>query len=57
MLCRFVEILFDYVNKGAAYIRLDAIAFLWKRVGTTCMSLPETHMVVKIMRLLLYAHW
>ncbi len=51
----FVEILFDYVRRGARFIRLDAIAFLWKRLGTTCMSLPETHMVVKVMRLLLDA--
>ena len=35
---------------GARYIRLDAIAYLWKRLGTTCMSLPETHMVVRILR-------
>ena len=53
VLSAFVEILFDYVERGARYVRLDAIAFLWKRVGTSCMSLPETHMVVKIMRLLL----
>jgi sucrose phosphorylase len=53
VLCRFVEILFDYVAQGANLIRLDAIAFLWKRLGTSCMSLPETHMVVKILRLLL----
>ncbi|XOV85117.1 MAG: sugar phosphorylase [bacterium] len=53
VLCRFVEILFDYIHRGARYIRLDAIAFLWKRLGTNCMSLPETHMVVKVMRLLI----
>ncbi len=53
VLCQFVEILFDYINHGARFIRLDAIAFLWKRLGTSCMSLPETHMVVKIMRLLI----
>jgi len=53
VLCQFVDILFDYIDRGARYIRLDAIAFLWKRLGTNCMSLPETHMVVKIMRLLI----
>lgn len=53
VLCKFIEILFDYIDRGARYIRLDAIAFLWKRLGTNCMSLPETHMVVKIMRLLI----
>lgn len=53
VLCQFVEILFEYINQGARFIRLDAIAFLWKRLDTPCMSLPETHMVVKIMRLLI----
>lgn len=53
VLCQFIDILFDYIDRGARYIRLDAIAFLWKRLGTNCMSLPETHMVVKIMRLLI----
>ena len=49
----FVDILFFYVHRGARLIRLDAIAFLWKRLGTSCMSLPEVHSVVKILRLLL----
>lgn len=53
VLREFVDILFFYVAQGARLIRLDAIAFLWKRLGTSCMSLPETHAVVKILRLLL----
>ncbi len=53
VLREFVDILFFYVAQGAHLIRLDAIAFLWKRLGTSCMSLPETHAVVRIMRLLL----
>ncbi|MYI69337.1 MAG: alpha-amylase [Boseongicola sp. SB0673_bin_14] len=53
VLREYVDILFFYVAQGARLIRLDAIAFLWKRLGTSCMSLPETHAVVKILRLLL----
>ncbi len=53
VLREFVETLFFYVAQGARLIRLDAIAFLWKRLGTSCMSLPETHAVVKALRLLL----
>ena len=49
----FVDILFFYVQRGARLIRLDAIGFLWKRLGTSCMNLPEVHSVVKILRLLL----
>ncbi len=48
----FVDILFFYIRQGAGIIRLDAIAFLWKRLGTSCMSLPETHVVVKVLRTL-----
>lgn len=50
VLLEFADILFFYARMGARYIRLDAIAYLWKRSGTTCMSLPETHMVVRILR-------
>jgi len=53
VLATFVEILCFYVAQGASLIRLDAIAFLWKRLGTSCMSLPETHIVVKVLRALL----
>lgn len=53
VLIRFVEILFDYVGHGARYIRLDAIAFLWKRLGTNCMSLPQTHQIVQALRAVL----
>ncbi len=48
----FADILFFYIRQGASIIRLDAIAFLWKRLGTSCMSLPETHVVVKVLRAL-----
>lgn len=50
VLLEFADTLFFYAQMGATYIRLDAIAYLWKRLGTTCMSLPETHMVVRILR-------
>ena len=53
VLAEFVDILFFYVERGARIIRLDAVAFLWKRLGTSCMNLPETHAVVKMLRLLL----
>ncbi len=31
-------------------MRLDAIAYLWKQVGTSCIHLPQTHAIVKLMR-------
>jgi len=46
----FLDILLLYASMGAHIIRLDAIAFLWKKVGTDCLHLPETHEVVRLMR-------
>ena len=56
VLIEFVDILMFYVARGATLIRLDAIAFLWKRLGSSCMSLPETHTVVKLLRALMDWH-
>jgi glycosidase len=50
VLFEFLDILLFYVANGARVIRLDAIAYLWKRVGSSCINLPETHEVVKLMR-------
>jgi hypothetical protein len=50
VLFEFLDILFGYIAAGARIIRLDAIAFLWKRPGTSCLHLAETHEVVKLMR-------
>ncbi|MFN8378145.1 MAG: alpha-amylase family glycosyl hydrolase [Anaerolineae bacterium] len=50
VLVEVARILLDYVHHGASLIRLDAIAFLWKQVGSTCIHLPETHIVIKILR-------
>lgn len=53
VLFEMLDILLFYVSMGARIVRLDAIAYLWKRVGTPCIHLPETHEVVKLMRELL----
>ncbi|MET0066689.1 MAG: sugar phosphorylase [Candidatus Thiodiazotropha sp.] len=53
VLLEFIDILLDYVRHGARAIRLDAVAFLWKEIGTTCVHLPQTHEVVKLFRTLL----
>lgn len=46
----FLDILLDYVARGARIVRLDAVAFLWKKKDTTCIHLPETHEVIKLFR-------
>jgi len=50
VLLALLRVLSNFVARGAKYIRLDAIAFLWKEVGTTCLHLPQTHDVVRLMR-------
>jgi sucrose phosphorylase len=50
VLFEFLDILFLYLSKGCRIFRLDAVAFLWKQVGTTCLHRPETHEVVKLFR-------
>lgn len=50
LLLEVLDILALYASSGARYIRLDAIGFLYKKQGTTCMHLEETHMLVRLMR-------
>ena len=45
-----LDVLFFYINQGARAIRLDAVGFLWKELGTTCIHLPQTHEVIKLFR-------
>ncbi|MGB5835121.1 MAG: sugar phosphorylase [Thiohalocapsa sp.] len=50
VLFEFLDILLFYVHNGAQIVRLDAIAYLWKEIGTSCVHLPQTHEVVKLLR-------
>lgn len=50
VLLEFIDILLFYLANGARIIRLDAIAFLWKEIGTSCIHLEQTHEVVKLLR-------
>ncbi len=40
------EMLF-LANQGVEVLRMDAVAFIWKRLGTACESLPEAHMLLQ----------
>ncbi len=52
-LLRILQVLLFYVEQGAQLLRLDAIAYLWKQAGTTCIHLPETHYVIQLIRAVL----
>ncbi len=45
-----VDVVLFYLRHGARFLRLDAIAFLWKEVGTTCLHRPQTHAIVQLLR-------
>jgi sucrose phosphorylase len=50
VLLEFIKIILFYVEIGSKFIRLDAVGFLWKRLGTPCIHLPETHAVIRLLR-------
>jgi sucrose phosphorylase len=51
-LLELTDVLLGYLARGASSVRLDAIGFLWKQSGTTCIHLPQTHAVIKLWRAL-----
>ncbi|AUC88466.1 MULTISPECIES: sugar phosphorylase [Alteromonas] len=53
VLLAFVDIIKLYIDKGTKLFRLDAVAFLWKIVGSNCINLSQTHEVVRLLRTLI----
>jgi len=45
-----LDIILFWANQGADIIRLDAVAFLWKKIGTTCQNEREAHLVLQLMK-------
>ena len=45
-----VEIMLFLANKGVDVVRLDAVAFMWKRMGTRCQNEPEVHQLLQALR-------
>lgn len=52
VLLEFIGIIRLYLDKGVRIFRLDAVAFLWKTLGTSCINLDETHEMVRLIRTL-----
>jgi sucrose phosphorylase len=53
VLLAIVEVLLFYVAHGAEFIRLDAIAYMWKEIGTSGVHLRQTHLIIQLFRLIL----
>ncbi|PKM49635.1 MAG: alpha-amylase [Firmicutes bacterium HGW-Firmicutes-7] len=49
---QIIDTLLFLTNKGVNAIRLDAIPFMWKTLGTTCRNLPEVHMILQMIHLI-----
>ncbi len=50
VLLEMIKTLLLYFENGAQAIRLDAVAYIWKKLGTACFDLEECHIVVQIFR-------
>ena len=46
----FIELIINFINKGISILRLDAVGFLWKETNTECLNLPQTHLIIKLLR-------
>ncbi|WP_288258715.1 sugar phosphorylase [uncultured Prochlorococcus sp.] len=53
MTLEFLNLIVNYLSNGIKWFRLDAVGFIWKESGTTCLHLPKAHSIVKLLRVLL----
>jgi glycosidase len=53
VLLSIIETLAHLVERGVDIIRLDAVAFIWKEIGTSCNHLPQNHAIVQLLRAVL----
>ena len=50
VLCEYADLILGLANLGVEVFRLDAIAFIWKRLGTDCQNQPEVHELTRALR-------
>ncbi len=50
VLIEMIDIILFWANKGADILRLDAVAFLWKKIGSTCQNEREAHLLLQMMK-------
>ncbi len=53
VLLEMVDIINFYMERGVSIFRLDAVAFLWKEIGTSCLNLAQTHEMIRLFRTLI----
>lgn len=52
VLLKFADIIRLYLDMGVRIFRFDAVAFVWKEIGTSCLNLEQTHEIVRLLRTL-----
>lgn len=50
VLLAMIDVLLTYLERGADYVRLDAVGYMWKTPGTSCIHLEKTHQLIKLFR-------
>lgn len=50
VLCEMFKVLMFLANQGVDILRLDAVAFTWKALGTSCQNLPQAHLILQILK-------
>jgi len=50
VLIEMIDIILFWANKGADILRLDAVAFLWKKIGSVCQNEHEAHLLLQLMK-------
>lgn len=53
VLLESIDVLLQYAASGGQSIRLDAIGYIWKEVGTSCIHMPQAHNIIKVWRTIL----
>ena len=53
LLVELVKIIRSHLDHGVSVFRLDAVAFIWKEIGTRSINLPQTHELVRLFRTLI----
>ena len=53
VLLEIIDVILFYASKRARVIRMDAIGHIWKKLGTSCISLQETHHIIQLIRTIL----
>jgi len=53
VLLEIIDVILFYASKKARVIRMDAIGHIWKKLGTSCINLRETHYVIQLIRAVL----